>query len=49
MHADIVFTNGEVITVDKDSSITEAVAIKGHRIIRVGQKEEVRRVYWRKH
>ncbi|PID01477.1 amidohydrolase [Sporosarcina sp. P2] len=41
MHADIVFTNGEVITVDKDCSIMEAVAIKDHTIIGVGQMEEV--------
>lgn len=43
MHADIVFTNGEVITVDKDSSIMEAVAIKDHTIIEVGQNENVGR------
>lgn len=41
MHADIVFTNGEVITVDKGCSIMEAVAIKDHTIIGVGQIEEV--------
>ncbi|ARF18092.1 amidohydrolase [Sporosarcina ureae] len=41
MHADIVFTNGEVITVDKDSSIMEAVAIKDQKIISVGQIDEV--------
>lgn len=41
MHADIVFTNGEVITVDKGCSIMETVAIKDHTIIGVGQIEEV--------
>ncbi|PIC77057.1 amidohydrolase [Sporosarcina sp. P19] len=41
MHADIVFTNGEVITVDKNSSIMEAVAIKNHTIISVGQIDVV--------
>ncbi|PIC91006.1 amidohydrolase [Sporosarcina sp. P21c] len=41
MHADIVFTNGEVITVDKDSSIMKAVAIKDQTIIGIGQNEGV--------
>ncbi|PIC64643.1 amidohydrolase [Sporosarcina sp. P13] len=41
MHADIVFTNGEVVTVDKNDSIVEAVAIKDNIILAVGKNDEV--------
>lgn len=43
MHADIVFTNGEVLTVDKNESIAEAVAVKDHIIVAVGKNDEIER------
>ena len=38
---DLVFRNGKVITVDKDFSIAEAVAVKDGRILWVGSDKEV--------
>ncbi|WP_334164004.1 amidohydrolase [Phenylobacterium sp.] len=35
-HADLVFVNGKVITVDPDATIASAVAVKGNRIVAVG-------------
>ncbi|MFJ8236484.1 amidohydrolase [Ureibacillus sp. NPDC094379] len=37
MVADYVFYNGEVITVDANNSIVDSVAIKGNRILAVGE------------
>jgi predicted amidohydrolase YtcJ len=42
MKADIVFINGEVITVDKKNSIVESVAVKGNRIVGVGSNQEIK-------
>jgi hypothetical protein len=39
--ADLVITNGKVITVDKDFSIAEAVAVKDGKIVAVGTSSEV--------
>ncbi|MED4750971.1 amidohydrolase [Brevibacillus choshinensis] len=41
--ADTVFLNGQVITVDADNSVAEAVAIKDNRIVGVGTNAEVER------
>ena len=41
--ADIVFLNGEVITVDNQNQICEAVAVEGNRIVFVGKTEEVKK------
>lgn len=41
---DIVFLNGEVITVDQQNRIMEAVAIKANRIIATGTSEEIQRL-----
>ena len=41
MEADLVITNGKVITVDKDFSIKQAVAIKDGKIVAVGSNNEV--------
>jgi predicted amidohydrolase YtcJ len=41
MFADFVFLNGQVITVNKENGIAEAVAVKGNRIVAVGLNEEV--------
>lgn len=40
--ADLVFLNGEVITVDERNTIAEAVAVEGNRIKAVGTNEEVK-------
>ena len=40
--ADIAFINGSVITVDKDNSMAEAVAVKGNKIIYVGTNEGIK-------
>lgn len=40
--ADIVFINGSVITVDKDNSIAQAVAVKDNKIIYVGTNEGIK-------
>ncbi len=42
--ADTILFNGKVITVDKDFTIAEAVAIKGDRVIRVGSSVEIRKL-----
>ncbi|KQU21454.1 amidohydrolase [Bacillus sp. Leaf13] len=42
MQADIVFINGEVITVDQKNKVVEAVAVKGNRISAVGSNREVK-------
>ncbi|THE13434.1 amidohydrolase [Bacillus timonensis] len=41
MKADIVFMNGEVVTVDDDNSVVESVAVKGNHIIAVGSNQEI--------
>lgn len=41
---DIVFLNGEVITVDEQNRIFEAVAVEGNRIVFVGSSEEVKQL-----
>ena len=40
-YADIVLKNGNVITVDKENRICEAVAIKGNKIVYVGNDRDV--------
>ena len=39
--ADLVFTNAYVYTVDKDRTVTEALAIRGNEIVFVGSAEGV--------
>ena len=39
--ADLILHHGKFVTVDKDFSIAEAIAIRGERIIAVGTNEEV--------
>ncbi|MFC7392928.1 amidohydrolase [Scopulibacillus cellulosilyticus] len=41
MNADVVFINGEVITIDNNNRIVEGVAVKDNRIIAVGSIKEV--------
>jgi len=39
--ADVIFHNGKVLTVDKDFSIAEAVAVSGNKIAAVGKNQDV--------
>ncbi len=41
--ADIVFTNGKIITVDADFSIAQALAVTGDRIVAVGSSSDIAR------
>ena len=43
MFADVVFLNGQVITVDSGNRIAEAVAVKRNRIEAVGTNKEIKR------
>ena len=36
MYADMIFKHGVVVTVDKENSICEAAAVKGNKIVYVG-------------
>ena len=42
--ADVILTNGKVVTVDERFSIAQAVAIEGDRILRVGSDSEIIRL-----
>ena len=42
--ADIILSNGKVITVDEKFTIAQAVAIKGERVLAVGTTEEIARL-----
>ncbi|GIM48075.1 amidohydrolase [Collibacillus ludicampi] len=41
MKADVVFVNGEVITVDQENKVVQAVAVRGNRIVAVGSNQDV--------
>ena len=41
MAADYVFVNGEVVTVNPNDEVAEAVAVEGGRILAVGTMEEI--------
>ena len=40
--AEMILTNGRIITVDPQDSITEAIAVRGGRILAVGSTSEIR-------
>lgn len=42
LRADLVLMNGKIMTIDKDDSIEEAVAIKNGRIEAIGKNHEIR-------
>ncbi len=48
LFADLVLTNGRIVTVDKDDAVAEAVACKGEKIIKVGTSDEIK-AYTGKH
>ena len=39
--ADLVFTNGKIITVDEKFTIAQALAIRGNRILAVGTNQQI--------
>ncbi len=39
--ADLILHNGKIVTVDRDFSVRQAVAIKGNRIVKTGPDQEV--------
>lgn len=41
-HADLIFYNGKVITIDADNHIYQAVAVKGDKILAVGSNLEIK-------
>src|SRR5688572_24904615 len=42
--ADVVLTNGKIITVDERFTIAQAVAVRGERIVAVGTNQEIARL-----
>jgi len=48
LSADLVIINGKVVTVDKEFSIAQAVAVKDGRIIAVGKNEELKELVGKK-
>ena len=42
--ADLILYNGNILTVDKDFSIAEAVAISDGRIVQLGSNNEIRKL-----
>ena len=42
--ADVVLYNGKILTVDKNRSIVDAVAVKGGKFVAVGEKKEVMKI-----
>jgi predicted amidohydrolase YtcJ len=42
--ADLIFTNGRIVTVDERFTIAQAVAVKGERIAAVGSNQEVEKL-----
>jgi hypothetical protein len=42
--ADVVLTNGKIITVDDRFSVQQAIAVRGDRIVAVGTNQEINRI-----
>ncbi len=42
--ADLVIINGKVLTIDKDNPVSEAVAVKGEKIMAVGTSSQISRM-----
>ncbi|MFM5944274.1 MAG: hypothetical protein ACKO9G_13020, partial [Dolichospermum sp.] len=43
-YADLIFYNGKILTVDRDFSIQQAVAIQDTKILAVGSNETIKRL-----
>ena len=41
----IVYTAAEIVTLDSDQSMVEAVAIEGDRIVAIGSLDEIRQIF----
>jgi predicted amidohydrolase YtcJ len=39
--ADLILTNGKIITVDRQNSIAQAVAVKGGKVIKLGRNQDI--------
>jgi predicted amidohydrolase YtcJ len=44
LSADLIITNGKVVTVDKNFSIAQAVAVKNEKIIAVGSNRDIKKL-----
>ena len=42
--ADLILYNGKIVTVDSDFSIRQAIAVKGSRILQVGENKDIMRL-----
>jgi hypothetical protein len=42
--ADLVIINGKVLTIDKDNPVSEAIAVKGEKIIAIGTSNQISRM-----
>lgn len=42
--ADLILYNGKIVTIDSDFSIRQAIAIKGNKILQVGNNEDILRL-----
>ena len=42
--ADLVLTNGKIVTVDERFTIAQAIAVKGERIVAVGTNQDISRL-----
>ena len=42
--ADLVIINGKVLTIDKDNPVSEAIAVKGEKIIAIGTSSQISRM-----
>jgi hypothetical protein len=43
---DLLFLNGTIVTVDKQSSVRQAMAIRGDRIVALGSSADIRAMYF---
>src|SRR5512143_1790793 len=39
--ADVIYTNGTVLTMDQNSSVAQAIALQGEKILAVGSNQDV--------
>ena len=44
IHADTIYTNGKIVTVDKNFSLAQAIAIKGDRVLAVGTNQQIQKL-----
>ena len=44
MEPDLIFWNGQIVTVDAQFSVQQAIALRGEMIVAVGSNDEVRQL-----